>query len=140
MSCICVGSSLLQALAAVSSGFVLQLCCFLPAVSQAHAKILLQNCYHKVALNVLLQNCYNADHAVDIAAMRWQKCCNNYLKIRYLLSIYPGWIEWAAKWAEVLDGFCEDEVAGVLFELRSQQSVMCFGDYRCDLSEEIQGL
>ena len=110
------------------------------AMSHAHAQILLQNCYHKVALNVLLQNCYNVDHAVAIAAMRWQKCRNNYLKIRYLLSIYPGWTEWAAKWAEVLDGFCENEVEAVLFELRSRQRVMCFGDYRCDLFEEIQDL
>ena len=107
------------------------------AMSRAHAQILLQNCYHKVALNVLLQSCYDADHAVAIAAMRYGKCRNSYFKIRYLLSIYPGWTEYAANWAEVLDGVCENEIGAVLFELRSRQRVMDLNAYRCDLFEEI---
>ena len=124
MSCICVGSSLLQALAAVSSGFVLQLCCFLPAMSRAHAKILLQNCYHKVALVVLLQTCYNANDSVALAAMRYEKCHNNYRKILWLLNRSVA----GRAWAEVLDGLMPQELEAVLFEVTSRQRVLWLGD------------
>ena len=102
----------------------IRLCLPALSMSHAHAKILLQNCYHKVALVVLLQNCYKADHSVALAAMREQKCCNNYRKILWLLNRSVA----GRAWAEVLDGLSPQELEAVLFEVTSRQRVLWFGD------------
>ena len=93
-------------------------------MSRAHAKILLQNCYHKVALVMLLQTCYNANDSVALAAMREQLCCNNYRKMLWLLNNSVA----GRAWAEVLDGLSPQELEAVLFEVTSRQRVLWFGD------------
>ncbi len=93
-------------------------------MSRAHAKILLQNCYHKVALVVLLQTCYNANDSVALAAMREQLCCNNYRKMLWLLNNSVA----GRAWAEVLDGLMPQELEAVLFEVTSRQRVLWLGD------------
>ena len=103
-------------------------------MSRAHAKILLQNCYHKVALVVLLQNCYKADHSVALAAMREQKCCSNYRKILWLLNRSVA----GRAWAELLDGLKPLELEAVLFEITSLQRVMWFGDCQQGLSKPLE--
>ena len=102
--------------------------------SHAHAKILLQNCYHKVALVVLLQTCYNANDSVALAAMREQKCCNNYRKMLWLLNRSVA----GRAWAEVLDGLMPQELEAVLFEVTSLQRVMWFGDCQQGLSQPLE--
>ena len=93
-------------------------------MSHAHAKILLQNCYHKVALVALLQNCYDSNDSVALAAMRYEKCYNNYRKILWLLNRSVA----GRAWAEVLDGLMPQELEAVLFEVTSRQRVLWFGD------------
>ena len=92
-------------------------------MSQAHAKILLQNCYHKAALDMLLQTCQNANSSVALAAMREQLCCNNYRKMLGLLNNS----EWGRSWACVVDGGSPEFLDAVLAELTSRQRVMWFG-------------
>ena len=108
----------------VSSALVLQLCCFLPAMSRAHAKILLQNCYHEVALDVLLQNCKNADEAFLVADMCFQKGWQK-TRWQWMLNRRVGWCL-ATGWAKVLDGLSQKELYAVLAEVESKQRVLWF--------------
>jgi hypothetical protein len=107
----------------MSSGFFFQLCCFLPAMFRAHAKILLQNCYHKVALGMLLQTCHNANYSVALAAMRYRLCHNNYRKVLWLLNNSA----WGRSWAQVCEGGSPEFLDAVLAAVTSKQKVMWFG-------------
>ena len=113
----------------VSSVLVLQLCCFLPDMFRAHAKILLQNCYHKVALVMLLQNCRNADEAVLAADMCFQKCWQK-ARWQWMLNRSVGWCL-ATGWAKVLDGLSQQELEAVMFEVTSLQRVLWFDGGPC---------
>ena len=75
----------------------IRLCLPALSMSHAHAKILLQNCYHKVALVALLQNCCDSNDSVALAAMRYEKCYNNYRKILWLLNRSVAGRAWAEK-------------------------------------------
>jgi hypothetical protein len=103
-------------------------------MSPAHAKILLQNCYHEIGLVALLQNCYDSNYSVALAAMRYEKCCNNYRKILWLLNRS---VAGRAR-AEVLDGLMPQELEAVLFEVTSRQRVLWFGDVYQGLSRPLE--
>jgi len=90
---------------------------------QAHAKILLQNCYHKVALGMLLQTCHNANYSVALAAMRYRLCHNNYRKVLWLLNNSA----WGRSWAQVCEGGSPEFLDAALAAVTSKQKVMWFG-------------
>jgi hypothetical protein len=93
-------------------------------MSRAHAKILLQNCYHKVALDVLLQNCKNADEAFLVADMCFQKGLQK-TRWQCMLNRSVGWCLHTGR-AKVLDGLSQQELEAVLFEVTSLQRVLWF--------------
>jgi len=103
------------------------------SMSHAHAKILLQNCYHKVALDALLQNCFDADYSVALARWRYHLCYNNHRKICHLLNTSA----WGRAWAEVLDGMPQ-ELENLLSDITSRQRVMWFGDDQPGLSRHLE--
>ncbi len=131
MLCICHGSRVDGVLTRVG---LIRLCLPGLSMSHAHAKILLQNCYHKVALDALLQNCFAANYSVALAGMRYQKCYNNYRKICYLLNTSA----WGRAWAEVLDGIMPQELEDLLSDITSRRRVMWFGDDQQGLSRPLE--
>ncbi len=66
--------------------------------------------------------------------MRYQKCCNDYRKILWLLNRSVA----GRAWAEVLDGLMPQELEAVLFEVTSLQRVMWFGDDQQGLSRPLE--
>ncbi len=105
----------------------IRLCLPALSMSYAHAKILLQNCYHKVALVVLLQNCKNADEAFLVADMCFQKGWQK-TRWQWMLNRRVGWCLHTG-WAKVLDGLSQQELYAVLAEVESKG--------RCGLVERV---
>jgi hypothetical protein len=130
MLCICHGSRVDGVLTRVG---LIRLCLPGLSMSHAHAKILLQSCYHQVALNALLHNCWDANYSVYVARWRYHLCYNNYRKIAYLLNTSA----WGRAWAEVLDGMPQ-ELEDLLSDITSRQRVMWFGDDQQGLSRPLE--
>ena len=131
MLCICHGSRVDGVLTRVG---LIRLCLPGLSMSHAHAKILLQNCYHKVALDALLQNCFDANYSVALARWRYHICYNSHRKICHLLRTSA----WGRAWAEVLDGIMPQELLDLLSDITSRQRVMWFGDGQHGLSRPLE--
>ncbi len=97
-------------------------------------EILLQSCYHQVALNALLHNCWDVNYSVYGARWRYHICYNSHRKICYLLNTSA----WGRAWAEVLDGLMPQELEDLLSDITSRQRVMWFGDDQQGLSRPLE--